>query len=160
MTGQGYLLGKVAVGSDSQRYSERDVLWLTVLGQPGMVRVTVTVRDTLTGGEPLADHPGTTRDGPSYSDCSNMGGLWLTCSGTTGDCQGYYDSHGGPLTVRACTRHPARELINLLSITLGRGSELLIAAMRDSATINSVALRTLSLVYPSLVDVAHSGSCW
>ena len=37
----------------------------------------------------------------------------------------------------------ARQVINVLSITLGRGSELLIAAMRDSATINSVALRTL-----------------
>ena len=40
-------------------------------------------------------------------------------------------------------RDKKKIIINILSITLGRGSELLIAAMRDSATINSVALRTL-----------------
>ena len=47
----------------------------------------------------------------------------------------------------------ARELINVLSIKLGIGSELLVAAMRDRASVNNVALRTLSLIYPQLLDV-------
>ncbi len=53
----------------------------------------------------------------------------------------------------------ARELINVLSIKLGMSSELLVAAMRDRASVTNVALRTLSVIYPSLLDVgcfAHS----
>ena len=47
----------------------------------------------------------------------------------------------------------ARELINVLSIKLGISSDLLIAAMRDRASVNDVAFRTLSVVYPGLLDV-------
>ena len=47
----------------------------------------------------------------------------------------------------------ARELINVLSIKLGIGSEHLVAAMRDRASVNNVALRTLSVIYPRLLDV-------
>lgn len=47
----------------------------------------------------------------------------------------------------------ARELISILSVTLGIKTELLIAAMRDRASVNNVAVRTLSIVYPSLLDV-------
>jgi len=51
---------------------------IPVLGQPGMVRVVVTT------------------------------GPWLTGPGTTRDGQGYCVNHGGPLTVRTCTRHPSQ----------------------------------------------------
>ncbi len=44
----------------------------------------------------------------------------------------------------------SRELINLLSCIK---SPLLLAAMRDGASVNSVAMRTVSVVYPSVIDV-------
>ena len=47
----------------------------------------------------------------------------------------------------------ARELINSLSVCYGISSNRLIAAMRDRASVNGVALRTLKIVYPDLVDV-------
>ena len=47
----------------------------------------------------------------------------------------------------------ARELISVLSVTLGIKTELLIAAMRDRASVNNVAIRTLSIIYPSILDV-------
>ncbi len=59
----------------------------------------------------------------------------------------------------------AHELVNVLPIKLGRSSELLVAAMRDRASVNNVALRTQSVIYPSLLDVGYvlcslAGSCW
>ena len=47
----------------------------------------------------------------------------------------------------------ARELINTLSAQYSIGSDLLVAAMHDSAACNMVALRTLTVVFPKLVDV-------
>ena len=47
----------------------------------------------------------------------------------------------------------ARELVNVLSIKRGIGSNYLVAAMRDRASVNNVALRTLSVIYPRLLDV-------
>uniref|UniRef100_A0A1X7U381 DUF4371 domain-containing protein n=1 Tax=Amphimedon queenslandica TaxID=400682 RepID=A0A1X7U381_AMPQE len=47
----------------------------------------------------------------------------------------------------------ARELISILSVTLGIKTGLFIAAMRDRASVNNVAVCTLSIVYPSLLDV-------
>ena len=47
----------------------------------------------------------------------------------------------------------ARELIHLLSIILGIQSHLLLAAMRDRASVNNVAMNTVSVVYPSIVDI-------
>ena len=47
----------------------------------------------------------------------------------------------------------ARELINLLSMEYCVKSPLLLAAMRDGASVNSVAMRTVSVVYPSVLDV-------
>ena len=44
----------------------------------------------------------------------------------------------------------ARELINTLSVTYG---SRLLATMRDRCSVNNVALRTLKIVYPNLVDV-------
>ena len=44
----------------------------------------------------------------------------------------------------------ARELIDTLSV--GYGISLL-AAMRDRASVNNVALRILKIVYPNLVDI-------
>ena len=49
----------------------------------------------------------------------------------------------------------ACELINVLSIKLGIGSEYLVAAMRDRASVNNVALRTLSVIYPHLFEVGY-----
>ena len=47
----------------------------------------------------------------------------------------------------------ARELINVLSVTYSIGSDQLIAAMRDRAAVNNVAMRTLAVVYSKLLDV-------
>ena len=47
----------------------------------------------------------------------------------------------------------ARELINVLSVTYSFGSDQLIAAMRDRAAVNNVAMRTLAVVYSKLLDV-------
>ena len=47
----------------------------------------------------------------------------------------------------------ARELINVVSITLGIGSNYLIAAMRDCASANNVAMRIPKVVYPNVLDV-------
>ena len=47
----------------------------------------------------------------------------------------------------------ARVLISTLSTTLGVESYTLIAAMRDRASVNNVAMWTLALVYPSILDV-------
>ena len=45
----------------------------------------------------------------------------------------------------------AQELINTLSVTLGVQSNL--AAMRDRASVNNVAMRVVSIVYPNVLDV-------
>ena len=42
----------------------------------------------------------------------------------------------------------ARELISILSITYSIASDLLLAAMRDRAAVNTAALRTVKVVYP------------
>jgi hypothetical protein len=47
----------------------------------------------------------------------------------------------------------ARELINFLSITYGVQSDLLLAAMRDRAAVNNLAMQIVRVVYPSLVDI-------
>ena len=47
----------------------------------------------------------------------------------------------------------ARELISTLSTKYGVGSSCLLAAMRDRASVNNVAVQVLQVVYPSLVDV-------
>ena len=47
----------------------------------------------------------------------------------------------------------ARELISVLSVTYSITSNTLLAAMRDGASVNSVAIRTLKVVYPLLFDV-------
>lgn len=43
--------------------------------------------------------------------------------------------------------------MNVLSIKLGISPKHLVAAMRDRASVNNVALRTLSVIYPHLLDV-------
>ena len=47
----------------------------------------------------------------------------------------------------------ARELISVLSVTYGVRSELLLAAMRDRASVNNLAMETVSVVYPFVVDI-------
>ena len=46
----------------------------------------------------------------------------------------------------------ARQIIVSLTIELGIESDLLIAAMRDYASVNNVAIRTLSIVFPKVLD--------
>ena len=46
----------------------------------------------------------------------------------------------------------ARELIHVLSINYSVNPNSLLAAMRDRASVNNVAMRTLKVVYPTLVD--------
>ena len=47
----------------------------------------------------------------------------------------------------------ARELIHVLSANYAIGEDQLIAAMRDRAAVNGVAMRTLVVVYPKLLDI-------
>lgn len=47
----------------------------------------------------------------------------------------------------------ARELINVLSIDYQVKPNLLLAAMRDGASVNSVAMRTVSIVYSDVLDI-------
>ena len=47
----------------------------------------------------------------------------------------------------------ARLLVQALSTELGISSNLIIAAMRDTASVNSVAMRTVRVLYNRVVDV-------
>lgn len=47
----------------------------------------------------------------------------------------------------------ARELVLVLSTNYGIGPDHLIASMRDRAAANNVAMRTLAIVYPKVLDV-------
>ena len=46
-----------------------------------------------------------------------------------------------------------RELINVLSVEYGIGSERVLASMRDHASANGVAMRTIQIVYPNMLDI-------
>jgi hypothetical protein len=47
----------------------------------------------------------------------------------------------------------ASELINVISVTYGVHSKYVLGAMRDRASTNNVAMQTLKVVYPSLIDI-------
>ena len=47
----------------------------------------------------------------------------------------------------------ARLIISVLSVSLGVESGRLLAVMQDGASVNMAALRTVAIVYLSLVDV-------
>ena len=47
----------------------------------------------------------------------------------------------------------ARQLIVCLSTELGISCDLLVAAMRDRAAVNTVAIRTLGIVFPRIIDI-------
>ena len=47
----------------------------------------------------------------------------------------------------------ARELLTVLSVTYSIHPNNLLAAMRDRASTNNVAMRTLSVIYPNVVDI-------
>ena len=47
----------------------------------------------------------------------------------------------------------ARQLIHVLSANYAIGPDQLIAAMRDRAAVNGVAMRTLAVVYPKVLDI-------
>ena len=47
----------------------------------------------------------------------------------------------------------AHQLIVSLTTELGIESDLLIAAMRDRASVNNVAISTLSIVFPKVLDI-------
>lgn len=47
----------------------------------------------------------------------------------------------------------ACELVSVLSTTYGIGSDRLLAAMRDGASTNGVAMRTLEVVYPKCMNI-------
>ncbi len=47
----------------------------------------------------------------------------------------------------------ARELISVLSVTLSVESHRLLAVMRDRASVNTAAMRVVTIMYPNLLDV-------
>ena len=52
-----------------------------------------------------------------------------------------------------CGEEIARELITVLSTTYSIKSHLILAAMRDRASVNNLAMQTVKVVYPNLVDI-------
>ena len=49
----------------------------------------------------------------------------------------------------------AHQIIMVFSTELGIPSHLLIAAMRDRASVNSVAMRTVSILYNQVMDIGQ-----
>ena len=47
----------------------------------------------------------------------------------------------------------ARQLVTAVSTELSISPELLVAAMRDRARVNDVAMRTISVIYSNMMDV-------
>ena len=47
----------------------------------------------------------------------------------------------------------ARELISVLSIFLGITSQFVVATVRDSATVNNNAIRTMKIIYQNSLDI-------
>ena len=47
----------------------------------------------------------------------------------------------------------ARESSNELSVSYSNPPHILLATMRDVASVNSVAMHTISIVYPNMLDV-------
>ena len=47
----------------------------------------------------------------------------------------------------------ARELINVLSVEYSISSERVLASLRDRASTNGVAMRTIQVVYPNMIDI-------
>ena len=45
------------------------------------------------------------------------------------------------------------ELVQILSVSYGISSDYLVAAMRDRASVNSVAMKTVKIIYPNALDV-------
>ncbi len=52
-----------------------------------------------------------------------------------------------------CGEELARELISVLSVTLGVESHRLLAVMRDRASVNTAAMRVVAVMYPKLLDI-------
>lgn len=56
----------------------------------------------------------------------------------------------------------ARELIAVLSVQYSIGTQQLLAAMKDRASVNEAAIRTLKIVYPNLLSIgcfSHTIDC-
>ena len=67
------------------------------------------------------------------------------------------------LLAKSLTGEVARQLITTLSTELGIPSQLLVACMRDRASVNNVAMRTVSIVYPLVFDIgcfSHTLDLW
>ena len=47
----------------------------------------------------------------------------------------------------------AREIISTLSTSYGLQSHQLVAAMRDRSSVNNVAMTTVKLLYPAVIDI-------
>jgi len=47
----------------------------------------------------------------------------------------------------------ARELIHVLSTSLGIDSQFVVATMRDRASVNNVAIRTMKIIYQNFLDI-------
>ena len=47
----------------------------------------------------------------------------------------------------------AHELVQILSVSYGISSDYLIAAMRDRASVSSVAMKSVKIIYPNALDV-------
>lgn len=57
------------------------------------------------------------------------------------------------LSKSLCGEELARELISVLSVTYSIPSNNILGVMRDRASVNNVAMQTLKIVYPLLLDI-------
>ena len=67
-----------------------------------------------------------------------------------------------PLAKSLAGEEIARELISVLQVQHGIGAGILLAAMHDRASTNTVAMSTVKALYPDTFDVgcfSHTGSC-
>ena len=48
----------------------------------------------------------------------------------------------------------AHEVISVLSVTFGTGVQSHLAAMCDRSSVNNVAMRVVSIVHPSIIDIS------
>ena len=47
----------------------------------------------------------------------------------------------------------AQEIISVLSVMLGVGSNMVVGAMHDHASVNAAAMQIVSVMYPNAVDI-------
>ena len=101
----------------------------------------VRVHKEMTGKYPTGISDGTSHLGEALAvilvKSEHWSSVWFACRCCPSQCQ----------------EEIARELISIQLVTYSVQSELPLAAMRDPASVNNLAMQTVRVIYPSLVDI-------